>query len=131
MGAGGACVLLLIGWLVGGFAAGQGSPLLPACRLLTHAADMHVPASCQDELVATEMVFSGVLSELSPAEAVALLSALVFQEKSDVEPVLSEALAQARADLFGITLQVGGGGGGLGPAGGWPAGVCSGVRGVW
>ena len=32
-----------------------------------------------DELVATEMVFAGVLAELEPEEAVALLSALVFQ----------------------------------------------------
>ena len=29
--------------------------------------------------MATEMVFAGLLSELSPAEAVALISALVFQ----------------------------------------------------
>ena len=32
-----------------------------------------------DELVATEIIFAGVLSELEPEEAVALLSALVFQ----------------------------------------------------
>ena len=32
-----------------------------------------------DELLATEMIFAGVLTELSPEEAVALLSALVFQ----------------------------------------------------
>lgn len=32
-----------------------------------------------DELLATEMIFAGVLSELEPEEAVALLSALVFQ----------------------------------------------------
>lgn len=32
-----------------------------------------------DELVATEMIFAGVLLELKPEEAVALLSALVFQ----------------------------------------------------
>ena len=32
-----------------------------------------------DELVATEVIFAGVLSELEPEEAVALLSALVVQ----------------------------------------------------
>ena len=32
-----------------------------------------------DELVTTEIIFAGVLSELSPEEAVAVLSALVFQ----------------------------------------------------
>jgi antiviral helicase SKI2 len=73
--------------------------LNPATPAATHR-------SPQDELVATEMVFSGVLSDLTPAEAVALLSALVFQEKSDVEPVLNEALAAARADLTALTLQV-------------------------
>ena len=32
-----------------------------------------------DELVATEVIFAGVLAELEPEEAVALLSAVVFQ----------------------------------------------------
>ena len=32
-----------------------------------------------DELVTTEMIFAGVLAELTPEEAVAVLSALVFQ----------------------------------------------------
>ncbi len=32
-----------------------------------------------DELLATELIFAGVLSELEPEEAIALLSALVFQ----------------------------------------------------
>ena len=32
-----------------------------------------------DELVTTEIIFAGVLSELTPEEAVAVLSALVFQ----------------------------------------------------
>jgi hypothetical protein len=37
----------------------------------------HTPAG--DELVATELIFSGLLADLQPEEAVALLSALVFQ----------------------------------------------------
>ena len=32
-----------------------------------------------DEMIATEMIFSGVLTDLDPAEAAGLLSALVFQ----------------------------------------------------
>ena len=32
-----------------------------------------------DELIATEMVFAGALTDLTPAEAAGLLSALVFQ----------------------------------------------------
>ena len=35
------------------------------------------------ELVATEIIFGGLLSDLSPQMAVALLSALVFQDKTD------------------------------------------------
>jgi len=35
-----------------------------------------------EELIVTEMVFEGVLNDLDPAEIVAALSALVFQEKS-------------------------------------------------
>ena len=42
-----------------------------------------------DELVATELIFAGVLAELAPEEAVALLSALVFQVR------LSCAMLQA------------------------------------
>jgi antiviral helicase SKI2 len=36
-----------------------------------------------NELVGTEIIFSGVLSDLSPEMAVALLSALVFQDKTE------------------------------------------------
>lgn len=32
-----------------------------------------------DELITTEIIFAGVLAELTPEEAVAVLSALVFQ----------------------------------------------------
>ncbi|KAL6751486.1 NUC185 domain-containing protein [Haematococcus lacustris] len=59
--------------------------------------------STQDELVACELVFSGLLAGLSPAEAVALVSALVFQEKSDVEPQLTPDLAAARKQLTQLT----------------------------
>ena len=37
------------------------------------------------ELVGTEMIFGGLLTELTPEEAVALLSGLVFQDKTDVD----------------------------------------------
>lgn len=38
-----------------------------------------------ESLIATEMVFEGVLNDLKPEEIVACLSAMVFQEKSDSE----------------------------------------------
>ena len=48
-----------------------------------------------------------MLTELTPEEAVALLSALVFQEKSDVAPELPPALAAARDQLAAIAWQAG------------------------
>jgi antiviral helicase SKI2 len=42
--------------------------------------------SC-DELVGSEMIFAGVLAELEPEEAVALLSALVFQVRVSSLPL--------------------------------------------
>jgi antiviral helicase SKI2 len=49
--------------------------------------------TCQ-ELIATEMVFEGVLNDLEPAEIVAALSALVYQEKSGNDEFDSELPAQ-------------------------------------
>jgi len=43
-----------------------------------------------EELIATEMVFEGVLNELEPSEIVAALSALVYQEKKQEEEFDSE-----------------------------------------
>ncbi|CAL8471306.1 g10848 [Coccomyxa elongata] len=61
-----------------------------------------------DELVATEMIFAGVLTELTPEEAVALLSALVFQEKSDVEaPAPTDALADACDHAVALAWEAG------------------------
>ncbi|GAX76723.1 hypothetical protein CEUSTIGMA_g4170.t1 [Chlamydomonas eustigma] len=59
--------------------------------------------STQDELLASEAIFAGLLTDLSPAESVALISALVFQEKSAVEPELPPALAAARDNLEALT----------------------------
>lgn len=60
-----------------------------------------------DELVATEIIFSGILADLEPEEAVALLSALVFQEKSASEPELTPKLEAARGDAINLALQAG------------------------
>lgn len=50
--------------------------------------------SC-DELIATEMIFEGVLSNLDPSEAIALLSMLVFEENVDAKPNLTERLSES------------------------------------
>ncbi|KAI3427058.1 hypothetical protein D9Q98_006998 [Chlorella vulgaris] len=60
-----------------------------------------------DELVATELIFSGLLADLQPEEAVALLSALVFQEKNASEPELTPELAAARDSTVSLALQAG------------------------
>lgn len=46
----------------------------------------------QNELIITELVLRNILTNLQPAEIAALLSSLVFQAKTDVEPVVTENL---------------------------------------
>lgn len=59
-----------------------------------------------DELIATELVFENVLTALHPAEIVALLSSLVFQEKVDAEPHLTPVLQRGVEDLTRIATVV-------------------------
>lgn len=49
-----------------------------------------------NELLVTELVLRNTLTNLQPAEVAALLSALVFQAKSDVEPELTESLKKVK-----------------------------------
>ncbi len=60
-----------------------------------------------DELIVTEMILQNVLQELDPAEVAALLSSLVFQEKSDNQPVVTEHLQRAMEQLKAIALYLG------------------------
>jgi len=60
-----------------------------------------------DELVSTELILRGVLSPLCPAEAVALLSALVFQEKSEQASELPQELQSAQEACTNIALEIG------------------------
>ena len=64
--------------------AREGSPHAGCCRALQGRVACEINSG--DELVATEMIFAGVLGELEPEEAVALLSALVFQVCSRRRP---------------------------------------------
>ena len=52
-----------------------------------------------DELLLTEIVFEDVLSPLEPEEAVSVLSALVFQEKTQDAPMLTPTLEAARDEV--------------------------------
>lgn len=68
-------------------------------------------AACEvntaDELIATELVFENVLQELDPPEVAGVLSALVFQEKSEDKPVLTARLAAARDRVVDIARGLG------------------------
>lgn len=61
--------------------------------------------SC-DELLGTEYLFHNVLEPLNPPEAVAMLSALVFQEKSDNEDQLTTRMEVARTTMRTIYEQI-------------------------
>lgn len=57
-------------------------------------------------MVATELIFENVLTPLTPAEIVSLLSCLIFQEKTDTEPVLTDVLQGAKEQLVKIASQL-------------------------
>ncbi len=60
-------------------------------------------------LIVTEMVFGGMLNELEPPEIVALLSALLFQEKTDddIGPDLPERLISSCERMKAIAVDLG------------------------
>ena len=53
--------------------------------VMTNAGLLQGRVACEinsgDELASTELIFGGVLTQLTPEEAVAVLSALVFQAR--------------------------------------------------
>jgi antiviral helicase SKI2 len=59
-----------------------------------------------DELVLTELILENVLAEYEPEEIVALLSAFVFQEKTDIEPALSDNLLRGKEAIIQISERV-------------------------
>ena len=59
-----------------------------------------------DELVLTELILDNVLAEYEPAEIAALLSAFVFQEKTDSEPTLTAKLSKGIKTITDIAENV-------------------------
>ncbi|CRG91431.1 antiviral helicase SKI2 [Talaromyces islandicus] len=59
-----------------------------------------------DELVLTELILENVLAEYEPEEIVALLSAFVFQEKTENEPTLTPQLEKGREAIVRIADKV-------------------------
>ncbi|KAI9871999.1 MAG: hypothetical protein M1830_002179 [Pleopsidium flavum] len=59
-----------------------------------------------DELVLTELILENVLADFEPAEIVALLSAFVFQEKTDISPTLTPSLERGKETIISISEKV-------------------------
>ncbi|KAI1080116.1 antiviral helicase [Whalleya microplaca] len=59
-----------------------------------------------DELVLTELILDNVLAEYEPAEIAALLSAFVFQEKTETTPNLTGALERGIKTIVDISEKV-------------------------
>ncbi|KAI9681817.1 MAG: hypothetical protein M1829_000562 [Trizodia sp. TS-e1964] len=59
-----------------------------------------------DELVLTELILENVLADFEPEEIVALLSAFVFQEKTDVAPTLTPRLVKGIETIIEISEKV-------------------------
>lgn len=59
-----------------------------------------------DELVLTELILENVLAGFEPDEIVALLSAFVFQEKTDVEATLTPGLERGKETIIKISEKV-------------------------
>jgi superfamily II RNA helicase len=50
-----------------------------------------------NELILTELILDNTFASYEPEEVVALLSCFIFQEKTDVEPLLTPKLEEVRA----------------------------------
>ena len=55
-------------------------------------------------MIATELIFENVLTPLTPAEIVSLLSCLIFEEKDASEPSLTDRLESAKEQLKAIAV---------------------------
>ncbi|KAF8910025.1 ATP-dependent RNA helicase [Gymnopilus junonius] len=60
-----------------------------------------------NELILTELILENTLASYEPEEVVALLSCFVFQEKTDIEPLLSPKLEAGRDAIIAISDRVG------------------------
>lgn len=59
-----------------------------------------------DELLASEILYQNILDPLNPPEAAAVLSALVFQEKTDEVSPLTTRMEAAREQMEGLLRQL-------------------------
>lgn len=60
-----------------------------------------------EELISTECLFENQLDDLEPEEAVAIMSAFVFQQRNASEPSLTPKLAEAKKRLYDTAITLG------------------------
>ncbi|KAH7915723.1 ATP-dependent RNA helicase [Hygrophoropsis aurantiaca] len=60
-----------------------------------------------NELVLTELILENTLANYEPEEVVALLSCFVFQEKTEIEPVIPPKLVEGQEAIIAISDKVG------------------------
>ncbi|KAJ6670688.1 ATP-DEPENDENT RNA AND DNA HELICASE [Salix viminalis] len=60
-----------------------------------------------EELICTECLFENQLDDLEPEEAVAIMSAFVFQQRKTSEPSLTPRLSQAKNRLYSTAIRLG------------------------
>ncbi|AQK68646.1 DExH-box ATP-dependent RNA helicase DExH11 [Zea mays] len=60
-----------------------------------------------EELISTECLFENQLDDLEPEEAVAIMSAFVFQQRNASEPSLTPKLAEAKKRLYDTAIKLG------------------------
>jgi antiviral helicase SKI2 len=95
--------------LLKGRVACEVSLSLVAFLLLSPFADVSarfVQINSASELVLTELILENTFADFAPEEVVALLSCFIFQEKTDVEPLLTPALEDGKAQILAITDRV-------------------------
>ena len=85
---------------------GQLGYLDSACQVITNKGRVACELNTCDELLGTEILFNNILEPLSAEEAVAMLSALVFQEKNDVDDVLTVNMETAKCEMQLIHLNL-------------------------
>jgi antiviral helicase SKI2 len=69
------------------------------CKVITQKGRVACELNSCDELLGCEILFHNILDPLTPEEAVAMLSALVFQEKNDVKEELTTAMMIAQQEM--------------------------------
>lgn len=67
---------------------------------------MHWEINSTNELVLTELILENTFAPYTPEEVAALLSAFVFQEKTEVESTLPACLQVGRAELAKIADRI-------------------------